>query len=78
MSRPLTARQFLALGYLAASPKVTPRDLPMSRDTARVVLSGLARKGYASEAEYGSYEITETGQAALAAAREEARRETGI
>jgi hypothetical protein len=74
----LTARQFLALGYLDALGRVTARDLPMGRDTARAVLAGLARKGFADGDAPGSFKITGDGRAALAAAREEARREAGI
>jgi hypothetical protein len=78
MTCKLTARQFLALGYLADLGRVTVRDLPMARDTARAVLAGLARKGLAAEDGPGSYKITGAGRPALAAAREEARREAGI
>jgi|HubBroStandDraft_6_1064221.scaffolds.fasta_scaffold00062_9 hypothetical protein len=77
MASKLTARQFLALGYLDAHGPVTAGDLPMARDTARAVLAGLARKGFAAEGAHGSYAITDAGRPALAAAREEARREAG-
>jgi hypothetical protein len=77
MTRALTARQFLALGYLDHG-RVTAGDLPMSRDTARAVLAGLARKGFAAAGAHGSYTITDAGRPVLAAARDEARREAGI
>ena len=78
MPRKLTERQFLALAYLDTSDRVAPRDLPMRAYTARAVLAGVTRKGYAAEAVYGTYKITDAGRAALATAREEARREAGI
>jgi hypothetical protein len=73
----LTAQQFLALGYLDAKDRVTPRDLPMALATATSVLSGLARRGYAAE-DGGSYGITDEGRRVLAAAREAARHEAGL
>jgi hypothetical protein len=80
MTAELTPRQFLALVYLDASDQVTARELPMGWETARAVLRGLVRKGYAAGDGAGAskYEITEPGRSALAAAREEARREAGI
>ena len=77
MPRKLTDRQFLALGWLAVLGKATPQDLPMSRDTARHVLSGLTRRGYATK-DSGSFTATPDGLTALAAARDRARREAGI
>jgi DNA-binding IclR family transcriptional regulator len=80
MPRKLTDRQFLALGYLAAQDRVTARDLPMNHGTARSVLVGLTRKGYAAEEApgSGSYTITDAGRPVLAAAREAARRDAGL
>lgn len=78
MPASLTPRQFLALAYLDSSARVAPRDLPMKAYTARAVLAGLVRKGYASSAAWGTFEITGEGRSALAAAREQARHEAGL
>jgi hypothetical protein len=72
------SRQFLALVYLEAKDRVSPLDLPMKARTAQRVLHSLAKDGLATGDADGSYQITAEGRAALAAAREEARREAGI
>ena len=79
-ARPLTDRQRLALGYLDASDRITAEDLPMALKPARAVLRDLARTGYAAEDGPGTFKylITAAGRSALAASREEARRDAGL